>query len=527
MANTYAHDIEASKEKDPGYISSSSDPAGSDNYDAFAAENPVNDVYATWYGRLFAPLRNAEKVLDRKLGVEAQGPARVLPNERERPQYWTMISLWASGTMNLSAFATGFIGSELGLDLKRTIVITIFATLLGGMVTAWCATQGPKTGLRQVSIARYSIGWYPSKLIAVLNVVEQLGWASVAAITGGLALTAVSDGTISLALGVVLVAVIGTLISFIGLRAVLNYEKFAWIPIFIIFCIMYGEAGQYADNASPPVAMGVDLAASSLTWFSIVYGSTASWSSIVSDYYVQYPVETPSWKTFAYTTLGLTVPTSFGIVLGACVGSTILINESWSDTFENQGLGYLIQEILYPYGFAKFLLVLLVLSGIGNTCICIYSAALSVQQFARPLMVVPRTIWTILVLAGILLLGLVGRDHLLEILQNFLSLLGYWNTSFFVILATEHYFFRKGDYSKYDLRVWNDRRFMPVGFGGFFAFGMGVAGWIMGMSETWYTGVIARMIGSEGGDIGNELSFAFTVISYAPARWLEYKFVGR
>lgn len=158
MANTYASDIEATREKDPGYISSSSEPAGSDNYEAYAAENPVNDVYATWYGRLFSPLRRAEKVLDRKLGVEAQGPARVLPNEREKPQYWNMISLWASGTMNLSAFATGFIGSELGLDLKRTIVITIFATLLGGMVTAWCATQGAPTGLRQVSIARYSIG---------------------------------------------------------------------------------------------------------------------------------------------------------------------------------------------------------------------------------------------------------------------------------------------------------------------------------------------------------------------------------
>jgi hypothetical protein len=29
-----------------------------------------------------------------------------------------MASLWASGTMNLSCFATGFIGWEMGLDLK-------------------------------------------------------------------------------------------------------------------------------------------------------------------------------------------------------------------------------------------------------------------------------------------------------------------------------------------------------------------------------------------------------------------------
>lgn len=37
--------------------------------------------------------------------------------------------------MNLSCFATGFLGWELGLDLSRTITITMFSTLLGSAVT--------------------------------------------------------------------------------------------------------------------------------------------------------------------------------------------------------------------------------------------------------------------------------------------------------------------------------------------------------------------------------------------------------
>lgn len=40
-----------------------------------------------------------------------------------------------SATMNLSCFATGFLGWELGLDLSRTITITMFSTLLGSAVT--------------------------------------------------------------------------------------------------------------------------------------------------------------------------------------------------------------------------------------------------------------------------------------------------------------------------------------------------------------------------------------------------------
>jgi purine-cytosine permease-like protein len=46
-----------------------------------------------------------------------------------------MALLWASGTMNTSCFATGFLGWEFGLSLKQSILITIFASILGGAIT--------------------------------------------------------------------------------------------------------------------------------------------------------------------------------------------------------------------------------------------------------------------------------------------------------------------------------------------------------------------------------------------------------
>ena len=80
-------------------------------------------------------LRHYESVLDRRLGVEAQGPERVLPENRNPPNQLLMALVWASGTMNLSCFATGFLGFDFGLSLKQSILITIFGTLLGAMVT--------------------------------------------------------------------------------------------------------------------------------------------------------------------------------------------------------------------------------------------------------------------------------------------------------------------------------------------------------------------------------------------------------
>jgi len=164
------------------------------------------------------------------------------------------------------------------------------------------------------------MGWYPAKVIAALNVVEQLGWSAVGCITGGLALSAVSDGHVSLILGVVVIAALGLAFSFVGLRAVLKYDQWAWLVFFVIFMIMYGEAAPLADLATPSAVTGSTLSGTVLTLLAIVYGSSASWCSICSDYYVQYPVETSKTKVFVLTTLGITIPTCIGMCMGACVG---------------------------------------------------------------------------------------------------------------------------------------------------------------------------------------------------------------
>lgn len=164
---------------------------------------------------------------------------------------------------------------------------------------------------------------------------------------------------------------------------------------------------------------------------------------------------------------------------------------------------------------------------VGVNCIAIYSGALSAQLFARPFSKIPRVIWSLLVFGGILLIGIAGRDHLLAVLENFLSLLGYWNTSFFCILFIEHYLFRGGNLANYDLDAWDTPSKMPVGYAGLAAFLCGAAGWIVGMVETWYVGVIARLIGEDGGDVANELAFVFTSVSYVPLRMLERRYVGR
>ncbi|OQO15289.1 hypothetical protein B0A48_00672 [Cryoendolithus antarcticus] len=478
-------------------------------------------------GGILSKLRNIEATMDRKFGIESEAIDRKVPEERivmTWRETLTLATLWASGTMNLSCFATGFLGWEFGLSLKQNLLCCIFGSLLGGATSGSMAVFGAPTGLRQISISRYQFGWWFAKVIAALNVIQQIGWSAVGCITGGIALNAVADDGVSIALGVFIIAFFSMLVSFVGLKAILPYERWAWVVYLVVFLVILGQTGRFATNdlAQDPLT-GMNLTAVVLSLLSIIYGSSSSWALVVSDYYVLYPTTISRPKVFILTMLGIALPTGFGMCTGAVVASTLNVRADWSEAYD-KSIGYLIQEALPPIGWGKFILVLLVLSGINCNIINTYSAAISCQQFARPFAKLPRFIWTVICFAVILALGVAGRDHLLSYLQNFLSLLGYIATSYFVIVLLEHFVFRKGDFRNYDLDGWNIPARLPLGLAASATFLLGVAVWVLFMVQTWWIGPGARQIGEFGGDLANEITLGITLIAYVPLRWAERKY---
>ncbi|OTB06943.1 hypothetical protein M426DRAFT_54328 [Hypoxylon sp. CI-4A] len=481
--------------------------------------------------KFLARLRSYEDSLDRKLGVEAHSIQRRLPDDRDPffarwPGQLVMLSFWTGGCMNLGSFATGFLGKELGLDLRQSILIIIFGTITGSLVTSWCATMGPPTGLRQVSICRYSLGWYPAKVIAILNVIQQVGWCASGSITSGQALSAFSNGKVGTDAGVVICSVISLAFSFFGLTAVYKYAKYACVVFVVAFLIMFGEVAKSGDFSAPAAAEGVTGSGAALTFFGIMYGMSACCAGYASDYYVEYPARIPKSTVFILTFLGLTLPTFICCITGAIVASALPTNQEWSEQYD-AGIGFLIQTMIHPYGLGKTLLFLMMFTAIGLNSASMYSASLSIQLSTRRLAVIPRFIWTLICFVAIIALGLAGSDRLLVFLQNFLSLLGYYATAVFVCLVTEHYLFRGGSIDNYNLEAWDKPDMLPVGYAGGLALACGIVGAVLGMVTTWYTGVIAGLIGGSGGDIGNELCLIFTVILYIPVRFVEMRRGGK
>jgi purine-cytosine permease-like protein len=68
---------------------------------------------------------------------------------------------------------------------------------------------------------------------------------------------------------------------------------------------------------------------------------------------------------------------------------------------------------------------------------------LSIQALGRPFAIIPRFFWVLVVFVTYTVIGVAGREHFSVILSNFLSVLGDWTAFFIVIVAEEHFIFRR------------------------------------------------------------------------------------
>lgn len=117
-------------------------------------------------------------------------------------------------------------------------------------------------------------------------------------------------------------------------------------------------------------------------------------------------------------------------------------------------------------------------------------------------------------------LAIAGSHKFYDALTNFLGIIGYWASAFVGVIITEHFVFRKGDFSKYDLSYWNKPGKLPPGIAALGACALSCALIVPSMDQVWFVGPIAK----HTGDIGFEFAFAASAIFYVPLRHVELRF---
>ncbi|EIN08700.1 cytosine-purine permease [Punctularia strigosozonata HHB-11173 SS5] len=455
-------------------------------------------------------------------GVEARGILPVPVEQRTDRRYSKVFYLWLSWNFNILSFSAGTLGPVVfGLGLRDSCLVILFFNLLCAAPPAYFTTWGPKTGLRQMTQARYSFGYFGVIIPSILNMVNMCGFCILNCILGGQTLSVISGGSLSWTVGIVIIAIVSLFISFCGIQFLIWYERLSWPPILLVYLVALGVSGKHLAN--PPQAAPA-TAASILSFASTIAGFVITYSSLSSDYTTYLHHDGPSWIIFWYAYLGFLVPIVTLQCLGAAVANSVSLVPSWEAGYTDGNVGGLIGAMLEPVGgFGKFLLVLMALSTVANVAPTFYSFCLSFQVAAAFTARVPRYVFSIVATAIVLPISIVGQHRFYDTLTNFLSVIGYWSSCFAAVVLVEHLVFRKNDFANYDLTAWNAPRRLPLGIAALGASVLSFALVVPCMNQVWFVGPL----GKTAGDVGFEVAFGATAVLYPLLRWIERRFTGR
>ncbi|KAI9757791.1 MAG: purine-cytosine permease [Chaenotheca gracillima] len=465
-----------------------------------------------------------------KFGIEQRGIERVPEDERTDTAPWHVGTMWLAANMVVSSFAIGALAVPVfDLGFADTILTILFVNLLGITPVAFWSTFGPRFGLRQMVLSRFYFGYYGVKLIAIFNVLACVGWSSVNVIVGAQLINAVNPKVPGYA-GIIIIAAATFFVTLFGYRIVHAYEKWSWIPSFIIFLIVLGEFAHSGKFSNLPMGVGTSETGSVLSFAASVYGFATGWTSYAADYTVYQPVSASRARIFAWTYVGLAFPLLFTQMLGAAVITASIGTPEYADGYATSGIGGLLAAVLFPPlgRFGQFCLVMLGLSIIANNCPNIYSVSLTLQLLARQTQAVPRFVWTFIGTVIYCAIAIPGYSHFESVLENFMLVIGYWLAIYTGIALTEHLVFKRG-YLGYAPEIYDQPSKLPVGIAAITAFAFGVMGAVLGMAQVWWIGPIGKRIGTPtyGGDIGFELAFAFSASSFLILRTIEFRYFKR
>ncbi|KAL8705378.1 MAG: hypothetical protein Q9201_001497 [Fulgogasparrea decipioides] len=501
---------------DPDIVS----PKESKSVDGSTHEQALSSKFAAYS-------RDFERTLI-KYNLEARGVQRVLPHECHSltwRSYFQPFFLWSSINLAAQNVTLGMLGPAIfALSFRDASLCAFFGSLIGAVGVSYIATFGPISGNRTLIFARYTFGWYPSKLLVILDLIVLLGYSMIDLVIAGQILSAVSaNGSMSVVVGIIVVAIIGWVITTFGISAFHTYQRYAFIPQLVAYSILYGVSSHNYDLSTPSHGDHRTVIGNRISFLSLTLAAAITYGGAAGDYFVYYPPTTPPLALFSISLVSLLCSFTFTYCIGIGLASAKPLIPSFSDAYGKSQGALIVAGFTqstspsnFNDGFGKFLAVVVALGLVGNLAAPTYSSGIDFQVLGKNFQKIPRVVWNSVGVIIYTVCALAGRDHLAEIFTNFLALMGYWVIIWMSITVEEQFFFRSrfgfrmggGDRASrrgwgqtYDWTAWNQPQKLPHGIAALVAFLVGWAGAILCMAQAWYKGPIANLVGEDGADV--------------------------
>jgi nucleobase:cation symporter-1, NCS1 family len=378
--------------------------------------------------------------------IETNDIAPISAGERHG-KAWHLFSVWSSPNLEFATVYVGALGVMFfGLNVWQAILAVVVGNALAAITHGIFSTWGPEGGLPQMVLGRTAFGKWGNLLPSGLStLVAGIGWFAVNSVSGGLALAALTNLPVALALGIVIAAQI--VIAFVGHNLIQVWERYSSYGLAIVWIVVTFLVLTKGNYSVDPHMSAFNIGGFTLA-AGAAYGYTAGWTPFASDYTRYLPKNVNKVQLGLAAGLGNFFSTSVLMIVGAVAFAALGIQDNPTAAFTG----------LLPVAIAKLTLLAIAVGSVSANVLNVYSGAMSFLAMGFKLGFKTRRA-VMVVLAGLLggltayWAAVIDPNNLGKHLEGFLLVVSYWVAPWIAIVLVDRILRRGQDFSNVALTI--------------------------------------------------------------------------
>jgi nucleobase:cation symporter-1, NCS1 family len=425
----------------------------------------------------------------------------MIPAGARHGKPWQQLVFWAGANVNVFNIVLGGVVVVIGLTFWWALLAIIVGTMLGALLIALHATQGPKLGVPQTIQSRGQFGFYGAAFLFPCVLLLNIGFIAAQLVIQSQSMQGVI-ASVSIPQWILILAVPAVVIGIFGYRWI-HWAMQVTVPIVgVSLIIMFIQGLRYGSLPAKETTLAAPHPGLFLAGAALLVIDMLSWGPFVSDYTRYLPKETSGRKLFWCIYAGNVVATVCACAVGAYLAALL------------PALGP-VQAIGKISG--SWALVVMMLSLINSDTLNAYTGAFQVLAFAnmwrrfKSESVMLRIVPFLCVMAVAIVTAFLGYKSFVTNLSNFLDVLLVIFIPWSAVNIVDYFLVRRGHYDVASF-------FIPNGIYGKFswrglvAYAVGLAVEFPFVSQPDYTGPLVKYLG--GADISWLVGWFVAAIVY-------------
>jgi nucleobase:cation symporter-1, NCS1 family len=411
-----------------------------------------------------------------------------IPDDARHGKPWHQFAFWFGGNVNVFNVVLGAVVVSIGLTFWWALIAISVGTLIGALLIALHATQGPKLGVPQTIQSRGQFGFYGAAFLFPAVLILNIGFIAAQLVIQAQSMQGVV-GSVSIPVWIVILTLPAIVIGIFGYRWIHRVMQGTAIVVGISLIIMFVQGLNFGSLPAHEASMSRPTVGLFLAGVALLVIDMLSFGPFVSDYTRYLPASTSGKRLFWGIYAGNVIATIGSCAVGAYLGALLPTLGPVAAVGKVSG---------------KWALIVMAASLINACTFNAYTGAFQVLSFAnmwtrlKSTSVMLRVVPFVVVMAAGVLVALVGYHHFVSNLSNFLDVLLVIFIPWSAVNLTDYFVIRRGDYHVASFFM-ADGRYGRFLWRGLIAYAIGLAAEWPFVSQPDYIGPLVKPLG--GADI--------------------------